>query len=471
MIDHASARETHGIWLASLAALTLLRLILAATLPLAPDEAYYWLWSQHLQAGYYDHPPMVALFIRAGTLLAGPSAFGIRLFAPLSAATGSYLLWRAAEDLCPNRHAGLIAAGLFNATLVAGAGAIIITPDTPLLLFWAAALAAAGRLLAMREPRWWLALGMAAGFAMLSKYTGFLLVVGIGLWLLTSNPGRRHLKTPWPWAALAIALLIFAPDLAWNQAHHWVSYLKQGGRVAQFDPGRALQFLAELVLGEAGLATPIIFGLFVYAIWRLCHAHNAIAQLLLWLTLLPAGLFVEHACFDRVQANWPAIIYPGACVAASCLPVSTLGRWLKPALGLGFAITLLVYAQAVGGLLPLPPSRDPATLQLAGWSAFAAELGRKNAAFLTSDDYATTAELAFHATPGNTVAAYDPRWRYFSFPSAAALAGQAGILVTRRHDAACPVLLGTLARQSRNGTVMTYRLCRVIAPATGSLLH
>jgi 4-amino-4-deoxy-L-arabinose transferase-like glycosyltransferase len=449
---------------------------MAATMPLAPDEAYYWLWSQHLQAGYYDHPPMVALFVRAGTLVAGATSLGVRLLGPLSAAAGSYFLWRAAEDLCPDRHAGLgapglIAAGLFNATLIAGAGAIIISPDTPLLLFWSAALAAAGRLLATRDRRWWLGIGAAAGFALLSKYTGALLVAGFGLWLLTSNEGKRQLRSPWPWAGLALALAIFAPNLAWNQAHQWVSYLKQGGRVTQFDPARALQFLGELVLGQIGLVTPIIFGLFAYAIWRLCRAQNAVAQLLLWLTLLPLAVFVEHAMFDRVQANWPAIIYPAACIAAACLPVAALGRWLKPAFGLGFGITLLVYAQAAAGFLPLPPKHDPAALQLAGWSQLTAEAAARHAPFLTSDDYATTAELAFHAPAGTMIAGFGPRWRYFSFPPALNLAGTSGILVTRRQDAACPAQIGTLTRQSPRGPVMTYRLCGFTATATGSLLR
>jgi 4-amino-4-deoxy-L-arabinose transferase-like glycosyltransferase len=470
LIETANARETDGIWLACLLALTVLRLILAATVPLAPDEAYYWLWAQHLQAGYYDHPPMVALFIRAGTMLAGSTAFGIRLFGPLAAAAGSLLLWRAAEDFCPHRHAGLVAAGLFNATLVAGAGAILMTPDTPLLLFWCAGLAAAGRLLATRDARWWLAIGVAAGFALLSKYTGVLLVAAFGLWLLSSNIGRRQLKTPWPWAGMVLALAIFAPNLAWNQAHQWVSYLKQGGRVAAFDPARALQYLAELVFGQIGLVTPIIFGLFAYAIWRLCRAHNAVAQLLLWLTLLPAAVFLEHAVFDRVQANWPAIIYPTASIAAACLPVATLGRWLKPALALGFGVTLLVYAQSVAAFLPLPPARDPAALQLAGWGQFTAELGSRHAPFVTSDDYATTAELAFHAPPGSVVAGFDPRWRYFRFAATQALAGTSGILVTRRAGTPCPVPLGTLTRQSGRGPVIAYRLCSFTATSSGSLL-
>ena len=55
------------LWLGALVALTVLRLILAATMPLAPDEAYYFLWSQHLQAGYLDDPLDGGVFIRAGT--------------------------------------------------------------------------------------------------------------------------------------------------------------------------------------------------------------------------------------------------------------------------------------------------------------------------------------------------------------------------------------------------------------------
>jgi hypothetical protein len=56
-----------------LAALTVVRLWVAAVTPLAPDEAYYWVWSRALAAGYLDHPPMVALWIRIGTVFAGAS--------------------------------------------------------------------------------------------------------------------------------------------------------------------------------------------------------------------------------------------------------------------------------------------------------------------------------------------------------------------------------------------------------------
>ena len=56
--------------------------------PLSPDEAYYWVWSRHPPPGYLDAPPMVALWIRAGTVLAGDGALGVRLLGPLSVGAG-----------------------------------------------------------------------------------------------------------------------------------------------------------------------------------------------------------------------------------------------------------------------------------------------------------------------------------------------------------------------------------------------
>src|ERR1700742_5052992 len=93
--------------LAGLAGLTVLRLVMAAVLPLAPDEAYYWIWSRALAPGYLDHPPMVALWIRAGTELAGDVPLGVRLLGPLSGMLGSLLLFDAGRALFGARTAAV----------------------------------------------------------------------------------------------------------------------------------------------------------------------------------------------------------------------------------------------------------------------------------------------------------------------------------------------------------------------------
>ncbi len=446
--------------LAALAALTVLRLFLAAWLPLTPDESYYALWATHLQTGYYDHPPMVALWIKAGTLLCGPGPLGVRLLGPLSAALGSVLLWDAGERLIPGRRVGLSAALLLNATLMVGAGAIIMTPDTPLLFFWIAGLAALARLLQSQNPRWWLAVGLAAGCMLFSKYTAALFIAAVFFWLLAARQGRAQLRTPWPWAAIVLAVALFAPDIAWNAAHGWVSYLKQGGRVMQFDPARAAQFFGELVGSQFGLFTPGIFILAGVGLWRLRHETTPGARLLLWLTLVPGAVFLEHVISNRVESNWVAILYPSACLAAALLPMDMLARWRRPALALGFGMTGLVYLQAVAAPLPVPARLDTSALQLAGWPGLARAASASHPAFIMADDYGTAAELARYVSPNVPVLGEGKRWRYFDW-SKTGHKGELGLLITRNGARACPDPLPDIIRARGVEPVMRYHLCHI----------
>ena len=462
---------------AALAALTLLRLIVAAFAPLAPDEAYYWVWSRALAPGYLDHPPMVALWIRAGTLLAGDTPLGIRLLGPLSVALGSILLADAAELLLPGRRAGLLAASLLNATLLFGVGAVIMTPDTPLLFFWTCCLWAAARWLRGGGAAWWLVIGLTAGLALASKYTAALLWLGIGLWLLATPALRHWLRRPAPWLGALLGVAVFAPVLAWNASHGWASFAKQGGRVVAWDPARAAQFLGELLAAQAGLATPLVFLLCMAGVvaavrfaWR---TREPGWTLLAALSLPPILLFVQHAFGGRVQGNWPAIIYPAAGIAAAGADGRFWQRLRSPAMALGFAITALVYVQATLAPLDLPPRFDPSALRLAGWDTLAAqvELARRQqgASFIAADQYGVAAELARELPGATQVVGIEPRWSLFDLP-AASLAGRIGILVrsARRGDDVDRTPWSDVreigqATRGRNGTIVeTFGLFRVI---------
>src|SRR6201996_7009384 len=103
-------------------ALILLRLVAAAVTPLTFDEAYYWTWSKHLAGGYYDHPPMVAIVIRLGTLLAGDTELGVRLVSILLALPMSFAIYRTAEILFDSPRIAATAAVLLNVTLMAAVG-------------------------------------------------------------------------------------------------------------------------------------------------------------------------------------------------------------------------------------------------------------------------------------------------------------------------------------------------------------
>src|SRR6476469_4330557 len=115
-------------------AMVALRLVAAAVTPLTFDEAYYWMWSKNLAGGYYDHPPMVALVIRAGTMIAGDTEFGGRLVSILSALPMSYAVYRAAMILFGEVRVAASAAILLSVTLMAAVGTLIVTPDSPLLV-------------------------------------------------------------------------------------------------------------------------------------------------------------------------------------------------------------------------------------------------------------------------------------------------------------------------------------------------
>ena len=403
------------IWL--LVILTSVRLAAAALIPLAPDEAYYWVWSRDLQPGYLDHPPMVALWIRAGTALVGAAPLGVRLLGPLSAALGSCLLFDAANRMFPGRSCGLTAVLLLNATLILGVGAVIMTPDTPLLFFWTAALWAAVR--TSGGPRWWLAVGAFAGGALLSKYTAILLPAGLGVFVLVSR--SRDLRTVWPFLGLALSGLLFLPVVVWNADHGWASFLKQGGRATDWQPARAAGFIAELVLGQIALATPLVLLLMAAGsvaaarlAWRSRGPHET---LLTALIMPPALLFLQHAVGGRVQGNWPAIIYPAAAIAGAALPGP---KWRRPAWSLGFILSGAVYVLAITGWSPLPASRDPLARQLKGWAGLtaAADLARfaAGADFIAVEPYSTAAELAWFAPKSLIVLGAGSHWDTSGFP-------------------------------------------------------
>jgi 4-amino-4-deoxy-L-arabinose transferase-like glycosyltransferase len=426
-----------------LAALTALRLVVASIAPVSPDEAYYWVWSRAPALGYLDHPFMVALWIRIGTALFGDGAFGIRVLAPLAAALGSVLILDAARRLGAGR--GYAAALLLNATLLFGAGGILMTPDTPLLLFWIATLWAMARIVAGGSGWWWIAAGVFAGLALDSKYTAVLLLAGIGLWAVLLPTGRRWLlRDARPWLGLAIAILLLLPVILWNADHHWASFLKQGGRTADFHPARAAQFLGELVLGQLGLATPVVFVLCVAGLVRATRLavmrRDPAAALLVALGVLPALVFIQHAFGDRVQGNWPEILYPAAVIAAGMLPLTI--RWLKPALAVGFVMTLVIYIQAIASPIPIGGVSDPTIRVLGGWAGLAQAVESRarqtGAQFVAIDEYGLGSELALRLPPSMPVVADDPRWLLFNLPhpGITLAPGEPGLLIrtTRRRS-------------------------------------
>ncbi|HET7879906.1 MAG TPA: glycosyltransferase family 39 protein [Acetobacteraceae bacterium] len=239
-------------------ATTALRLAFAASLGLGVDESYMVAAGRILSVGYYDHPPAAWwLSWGAAHLFGSEAPVVVRLPFVVLFAFSTWLMYRLGAEIADER-AGFWAAVLLNLAPVFGVTTgTWVLPDGPLDCALLAAALSLVHALTRGTVAWWLATGACAGLALLSKYSAVLTIAGAALYLMTSREHRHWLATPKPWLAALVALMAFAPVLAWNAAHDWVSFAFQGGRVA----GATFHPLAPLITlgGEALFLLPWIW--------------------------------------------------------------------------------------------------------------------------------------------------------------------------------------------------------------------
>ena len=390
---------------------TLVRLVFAAVLPLFPDEAYYWEWSRHLANGYFDHPPAIAHLIAAGTALFGafgaePSPLAIRFFPVLAGGAATYYAARIARML-GGGSAARIAATVFALMPLAATGLVLATPDSPLLATSAGALYFV--VAAIEQPvnsrasfRFWICAGIALGLAFTSKYTSILLPLTITAAVLIRPSLRARLREPGPYAACIVATLVFLPVLQWNASHDWISFRFQLAHGLGTPKGSAIKRELDLVGGQLGLVSPILFALAAAAVWR--TLRRATDDVRFTLALVAVGswvFFVYSASRKAVEANWPAPSYiPAIALLAALASSPARDRWMQRGIALAAVLVAIIYIHALLPILPLPARRDPIA-RSAGWGGMAARVEHARASlggrtFAGADRYQDVSELAYH---------------------------------------------------------------------------
>jgi 4-amino-4-deoxy-L-arabinose transferase-like glycosyltransferase len=415
----------------TIVALVILRLAAAAWTPLTFDEAYYWTWSKHLAGGYYDHPPGVALVIRLGTMIAGDTEFGVRLVSILLALPMSWAVYRSAAILFGGQRVAATAAILLNVTLMAAVGTMIVTPDAPLLVASSFVLLSLAKVLESGRGVWWLAVGVAVGAALLSKYTALFFGPAILIWLVSVPKLRRWLISPWPYLGGLVALAMFAPVIAWNADHQWVSFLKQFGR-ARIEDFR-LSYITELIPTQVAFATPLVWILGAMGLYALSRRRagalpaRVLLNVMFWTIVV---YFVWHSLHARVEANWFAPVYPAFVIAAAVAAHLTPweGYWrrladfcLKWAMPSGIVMFALLVVQANTGVLS--GYRRDATVRSVGvgWRELASQIEavrlRVGATCVLVPDYGTTSWLEFYLPKGTCVLQPSQRIRWVNMPA------------------------------------------------------
>lgn len=384
-----------AIWLAVLGVGLAARLAVALGTETYFDEAYYLAWAQRLDFGYFDHPPMIAAVL---ALFGSPRMAALVLGALTLAALAG--LGRALHG---DGAAGLRAAALgavLPAAVLAGSFA---TVDAPLHLFWALALWA---LVARRDGL----AGLFLGLALLSKYTGALL---LGAALLSMALDRE-----WRRAAIVggLALLIFSPVVAWNAAHGGASFLFQ---LRHGLGSSARPAVGNYLLGQWAVAGPAMFPLALWLTARRRLRLPRVIQLSLWLPVL-AFLAASFRTFQEV--NWPAMAYLGACAALAGESSWALGAaaWANAALAVGAAVHL-VFA-------PVAFPKDEVLSKVHGWAALG-ELKASGAKAAFAPTYRLASQVWLHSGLPTGTFASSRRSQYDLWPAPALAAHEDAVWV------------------------------------------
>lgn len=184
------------------------------------DELYFLAAGQHLAWSYADQGPLTPLIARAMSEIAPNSLTLLRLPAALAAGVTVLLSGLLAGELGGGRHAQLLAtacAAVASVVLVTGHWLSTSTFD---LLAWTALTWLAVRAVRTGEDRLWLVAGVVLGVGLLNKPLPAFLAVGLFAGVVVAGP-RQLLRNRYVWFGAAIALVLWAPWIAWQAGHGW----------------------------------------------------------------------------------------------------------------------------------------------------------------------------------------------------------------------------------------------------------
>jgi 4-amino-4-deoxy-L-arabinose transferase-like glycosyltransferase len=303
-----AARPQRLLW--ALGAWHLLFWVLAPTLGYAmlPLDTLELLgWGQEWQLGYYKHPPLGAWLGEAFLQLAGGSLSSLYLLAQLCV-----LITLGYVYACGRLFLDPLRAALATALLEGSYFHTFLTPNFNMnslqLPVWAGLSYHFLCALRIGSAAHWLGFGAFAALALLSKYSGLLLLGCCGLALLASAQGRQRLHHTAPWLGAALALLLLAPHLTWL-AQHWQlpwNYLRS------FDQGGGdwtLHLHEPLRFGLGALAGLLLSGVLWLSLWRrgqpapAAHADTWLLALLVFGPLLLSILY-GLISGSRLKSTW-----------------------------------------------------------------------------------------------------------------------------------------------------------------------
>lgn len=280
------------------------------------DELQFLSDARHLDWGFVAFPPFTPFVERVSLGIFGISIVGLRLFSVIAQAILIFVSGLIARELGGGRFAQVVAALAVAFSPVPVFEATEFQYTSFGILWWVLIAYFVVRLLKSEDPRWLLPVGVVIGLGLETKYAIVFYIAGILAGFLLT-PARRFLITRWFWIAVAIALLIFLPNLIWLIRHDFISYtFLQHIHARDVGEGRANGFFKGKFMADANLAAaPLwIAGLIGY----LLHRRY---RMLAWMYLVTVALFVIGQGRSYYTAGaYPMLLAMGAVLAE---------RWLR----------------------------------------------------------------------------------------------------------------------------------------------
>jgi hypothetical protein len=326
----------------------LLKLFLAFWLELGNDEAYYWLYSQYLQWNYFDHPPMVAIWIRLFTANLSLEHFEgfIRLGSVVGSVLSSWFLFRTVA-LLHSERAGWFAALLYNISFYSAITAgLYILPDSPQMVFWTLGLLLIAKI-TKKENSWtnWLLFGLISSFCIMSKVHGAFLWIGLGGYILFKK--SSWLKKPQLYIALLITIVIISPIFFWNMQYDFATFRVHSNRVDVDELVFQWRYFFKELASQIGFNNPVVFFLVITALVSFYRGRVSYQPALAIYTLIGiplAFLLLFVSIFRNVTLpHWSGPAYVSLMPLAAIYLAEHSKKLFPKILRWGLGIFLVVY--------------------------------------------------------------------------------------------------------------------------------
>jgi 4-amino-4-deoxy-L-arabinose transferase-like glycosyltransferase len=388
-----------GVW-----GLALYRLLVIAygDIPLDVEEAYYYSWAAHLEAGYFSKPPLLTWVLAGVTGLLDDSPAVIKSISVFFYSGAALVIYALGARLYAPRT-GAWAALTFQSLPIVGVLSLFTSTDAPLMLFWAATLYGFVRAADSDSARWWLFTGLMAGLGLLSKYTIGALAVGLVFALLAEPRWRGLLRSPRLWLGVVAALLVWSPNLWWLADHRFVTLNHTRHITVDIPRAGAWGNIGQFLLGQVAAFGPLLALALLASVWRRSLWSERANRLLL-LSSLPLLLLVcAQAWHNEANLNWASPSYIGLGLLLTHWLLRHARRLLIASVALNLLLLSGMYhyhalADTFG--VQLTRKTDPYFKRL-GWAELGQQLvpirRRYPQAALLSDSRKLLALLGYHA--------------------------------------------------------------------------